>query len=240
MAINYDVILQEFLALEREQRELAFIAAPGPVVAGQRLAPFTLRQWSLLQLVDSPFLSLCASEPDPEITELLPAYFRIRQDLLVQALWLLSEEYHRPSDKRPVGYRQARFIRQCAEAIRPDLKEVIASVIRYITSAFADAPPSSPRDSSESVNPLAAAEAYIVHRLAAGYHWSESAILALPLPRVWQYLRLLEQAADPDRHIVQGSDVARGRYTEQYRDHIRRYDYTQSIPQLDPSLVLLN
>lgn len=39
-----------------------------------------------------------------------------------------------------------------------------------------------------------------VHQLASRYHWTETAILALPLPRRQAYLAMI--AADHEAHLV--------------------------------------
>jgi hypothetical protein len=62
-----------------------------------------------------------------------------------------------------------------------------SDVSSYIADMFMDAP----SGGGTSAEPVADTLAWTVHRIAAAYGWDDSVILAKPLPRLYQYLRLI-------------------------------------------------
>lgn len=197
------------LNAERERREDAFLDPPCQI-AGADVLPFTLRHWALLDAIRSPLLT--AADPyDSQAAELLHGYLLLNPMELARALWVMSSEQEKAHhDARPWQWHQQNFIKRL-DSLFADHRQVSKAArvaIEHVQSAFADAPKG---DGTARKQPLASHFAYVIHNLASHYHWPECYILRqLPLARLWQYLRLIEKANDPDVIGSNPSDIPRG------------------------------
>lgn len=203
------------LFAERQRRDDAFINPPC-LIAGVPIAPVTLHTWSLLDAIRSPLLA-ATDYHDRQGHALLRGALPLFPDELAHSIWVLSWEYrehlktfqssHAP--ERSLQWRQDQFIRRIADELHSadSIRDASETAIDHIRAAFAD----TPAGSGTAGQPLASHFAYITHNLATHYHWAEAYILhELPLNRLWQYLRLIEKANDPDHIPDNPSDIARG------------------------------
>ena len=242
MARNFQQEFEDYLAAESERRDDAFLLEHAPVrLLGETAPPITLHRWNLLNLIQSPLQLATRSEGSAaeaeEMERAAGAWFVLHPEELVRALWVLTEGgEHKPDPQaRPIGYRQEAFIRRITNQLTPEtIMEDAALIWRHVAAAFADAPPpvsrSTGRNASDS---LASASAEIIHSLAGHYHWAPDLIrYQMPLPQIWQYLRLIAYEAAPDRHIIQRRDLVRGQLQQEYKSEIAAWNERQAKPSM--------
>lgn len=185
-------------AVEREQslRENAFIDIEEQI-CGVDITPLNLRQWSILAAIGNPFIK------GGDFGAADAAMF----------LWAISPEYSPQKKKRDD------FIKRIAKI---DYAETIKAIAKYLDNAFFDAPRSGKGDSGS----IATFTACVIHRLASTYGWSENQILAIPLKRVWQYLRLIKRDDSPGSCFGNPSDEIRAEWLRKVNDgEIKLEDY---------------
>lgn len=187
--------LPEYLtALERERvgRVLAF----HPIhdcIAGFEIRPLTLRQYSLLRLVDSPFV---------------PPFETPTPQQLIQFLWILQ-----PCFGPGEGDEKSDFFQRARELFIPpppprwwngillkrwylkrkacELHEAkaIAAIRQFMEETLADRP-----ESSGNFGPdFYSDECSIIGALSRENGWSEDAIMGLPLTRIFQHLKRIHE-----------------------------------------------
>src|SRR5439155_20425435 len=69
---------------------------------------------------------------------------------------------------------------------------------RYLDRMLIDKPPGNAGPNSKSKKPDSSFAASAIHQLASAYGWSDELILDLPTPRLFQYMRKIHRASDPD------------------------------------------
>lgn len=239
MGRNYQREFEAYLARQREARTDAFCEFSPLIVLGEPLHCFTLHHWTLLDLIDSPLLLACGIDPGDEalIERLCREWLEVNPAQLGLSLWLLSDEYfhrHRTPGDRPLAWHQDRFIRRVGERLTDDLlKEAAALVWRHVHGAFFDAPPPSRRRGSGSGVPLACPAAEIIHSVATQYGWSAAEIrFGMPLAQLWQFVRLIAKSADPERHVIQRSDIFRGHLQSEYELEMAAWERRQRRPPI--------
>ena len=202
---RYSAILDS----ERERRDAPFAlgAAAIPLADGIDLAPFTLRRWALLDLIDSPLL--LAASSDKHLHKLLIESLPRFAGEFALNLWPLTVQWGQNGDS---GAIRAAFI-SAFDNLPQAVKESVAErTVAHIVGAFYDAPPGG----REGKIPLASHIAYVIQRIASHYHWREYDLLnVIPLSRVWQYFRLIEISNDPDAISYNPSDIERGHLWQQ-------------------------
>lgn len=150
----------EAIAREAFLRDASFVPV-NESICGIEVAPLTVAHLGILQSIGSPFV--CGGMPEP-------------QDA-IRLLCIVAVDAGKPK-----SFKRWRFIRRCG---RLNLQRCFADIFDYIKGAFEDAPNSGGnRKASASYYSLCAS---IVGLIAREYGWSESAILSLPLKRLWQY-----------------------------------------------------
>jgi len=229
------------LNAERERREDAFLDAPLEI-AGVDIVPFTLHQWAMLDAIRSPLL-MASDAHNEQTAELLQGYLAIHPEALAQAIWVMSSEFRNcPQSARPIQWHRENFIRRLDDTFtdRAQLREASLLTIEHLRAAFADA------QSGEAVagQSFASHLAYVVHNIASHYHWAERAIIHdLPLARLWQYLRLIDKASDPESV---GSNPSERQRMEIFEDVQRQARAEQQrfrelyFPPLPPLPLILN
>jgi hypothetical protein len=177
------------LALEEELRGFAFLDLPQAVCGVPLKAP-TLRQAIALINIRSPFF-VGGRKGGADVAAFL---------------WFLSPGYN-PAD-RPA---RAKFLHRIA---RKRLGTCIRQIDRFLDDVMLDAPPT---QEGPRTTPFVNFAARLVETFAVEYGWSESAVLDLPLPRLFQYLRLIELRRNPKtKFINRRSSKVRGNWFRKF------------------------
>jgi len=114
---------------------------------------------------------------------------RVGPEHVAQVLWRISPEYDmRGSNPKA----REEFVAKIAGM---PFKSAIRAVDRYLERQLIDKPPVPVRrnDSKPDTNFAAS----VVHALSKAYGWNDEAILDLPMPRLFQYLRKIKRDVDP-------------------------------------------
>ncbi len=130
-----------------------------------------------------------------------------------------SEFQAAPQALRPQQWHQSNFLKRLDDlfANTDQVREAAKLAIAHIRSGFADAPVGD----ADGKPPLASFFAYLIHNMASHYHWTERHIMhELPLARLWQYLRLIEKANDPEVIGSNPSEAERMRIFEEVQAEI--------------------
>ena len=176
---DFDESFRLAIQSERESREASYTELP-EVICGVQVNQMEIRHLVMLQLLDSPFI--CGGIPD--------------QSDVAQFMWIVSPlfEFCEPAkrDRFTHGLRRLPF----ANAVQ--------SIHDYVSEAFADAPSGK---SGESIS-YAAWPSALVDLIASEYGWTETAILALPLKRCWQYWRRIALRHDPKKVLFNAKSDA--------------------------------
>ena len=135
-----------------------------------RASQISLRMFIQLCAVRSPFL--VGGKVGPEH--------------VAQILWRLSPQYGDPAERKT-------FVASIADL---PFKATVRAIQRYLDRMLADKPPSSSKSSGS--RPDTSFAASVIHALAQTYSWGDEAILDLPMPRIFQYLRKIRRDADPE------------------------------------------
>ncbi len=178
--------------LEDYWRDFAFLGLTETIrVPGGRtveIQQLTLRMFIQLCAIRSPFM----------------VGGKIMPEHVVQVLWRLSPEYGSNQDARKA------FVSAMADL--PFLS-TIRALQRYFDRMLADKPPTSSRRSDS--HPDTSFAASVIHALAKTYGWTDDAILDLPMPRIFQYLRKIRRDNDPDMAYF---NPLRDRFTKRITD----------------------
>ena len=170
------------LAWEAAERERSFLDLPHEL-CGVEVCPLTLRRLVTLITAGSPFF--CGLDGPPTLAQV--GVF----------LWALSPGYSPADDDgRTV------FIARLLNGDRlDDLPACVAEIGEYLDAAFNDAPAEEVGKAGSRGGQSEPAASFVhsyVHAVAAVYHWSEDAILNLPLSRLFGYLRKIAEHLDPE------------------------------------------
>jgi hypothetical protein len=124
----------------------------------------------------------------------------VRPRDVVLFLWVVSPVRGTTSlEAYSATFRKRNYVRLCA-AIR-----------KFVEDAFQDAPAST----GNLPVPFWSWAAGVVDRIAFAYHWSEAAILDMPLARLFQYIKILDKRDDPNRILFNPSDKVRSRWLQE-------------------------
>lgn len=179
-------------------RVRAFVDYPFPYEALDfRLRALTLRDIATLQFAGCGFF--CANNAPVATSDALAV------------LWYLSDAYA-PSVRAQKRFAK-RLVRKFGET------EIISAARAFIDEMLLDSGSWTLRgadtekpDAKKPRPPHYSETAVLVARLAAAYHWSETEILRLPLPRVWQYYHLAVAAKDAEYNWEQYSEFLYRKY----------------------------
>jgi hypothetical protein len=160
--------------LEDYWRDYAFLGLTEELrIAGQkhpvRVRQLTLRMFIQLCAVRSPFL----------------VGGRVGPEHVAQILWRLSPEYGKSARQE--------FVATVADL---PFTATTRAITRYLDRMLIDKPPQSGK--SNGSRPDTSFAASMIHQLAKEYGWSDEAILDLPMPRLFQYMRKIHRGYDPD------------------------------------------
>jgi len=178
----------EALETERVQRILAFHPVPLRVLEFE-ITPMTLRQYSLLRLVNSPFL---------------PPFATPTTQQLIQLLWVLNPHFTREESEPKREFFAAarrRFVPPPPPRLANRLFRVrwyfkrktceineanaIDQLRKIILAAFADRPEPGTGESAEYYSD----ECAIIGELAESSGWSPEEIMAMPMAAIFQHLK---------------------------------------------------
>ena len=161
--------LAEAVAKEQSLRDGAFVDVPA-LAGGIILEPLTIRRLLILETCGDPFT--CGG--------------KVSAGDVARFLWVCSPGFTTTDRKK----RDA-FIKACAKM---DAVETVKEIRAHVERAFFDAPQGGSADAGQSTTSFAAS---LVDVFASEYGWAEEAILDLPLPRAFQYLRKIQKRHDP-------------------------------------------
>jgi hypothetical protein len=132
---------------------------------------------------------------------------RVGPEHVAQILWRLSAEYDTRTTN-PDARKQ--YIETIADL---PFHSSVRAITRFIDRMLTDKPPA-PAGPSDS-KPDTSFAASIIHALAKTYGWTDDAILDLPMPRIFQYLRKIRRDGDPD---IAYFNPLRDRFTKRITD----------------------
>lgn len=174
-------------ACEREARVRQDACLPGALtrICGVPVRQMTLDDLVLLDAAGNPFVcGGVATAPH-----------------IAQFLWIISPQFgaFRSLDGRPFprirAWREARAKARFTRSIRLiDSTEAIAGIQSYMDEMFLDTPPS--RSGHDNEPPIVSFSASIVSVLATRFGWTHAEVRSLPIPLIYQYIRLI---TDRDR-----------------------------------------
>jgi hypothetical protein len=199
-------------AIEAEQlvRDAAFYPVP-ELVGGFKCRPMTLTDYMILRTSKNPLLY--GQVPTPE--------------QLAAFLWLLSPEY-RPTDLKG----RAKFLKRCRKHFMPPpyrallntkraqarqlvrvqrataiFDAVVKAALDYVAETLQDRPPRAATIVFEA--DYFSDAAGLCAQFARQYGWSEQAVLAMPLKRIFQYLNEMQQHSGSKKPLCNPSDQVR-------------------------------
>lgn len=166
--------------IEDYWRDFAFLGLPEEIrfPNGQTVTVnlLTLRMYIQLSAVRCPFI----------------VGGRVRPEHVAQILWRLSPLY----DKRDAKHKtRTKFVKSIAKL--PFIASIRA-INRFLDRMFTDKPPTPVASNNGSTKKLDSSfAARMIHNLAGAYGWSDDAILDMPIPRLFQYMRNIHRNEDP-------------------------------------------
>lgn len=185
--------LRDAIRREQELRDFSFLGFPEDI-AGIPVRPYTLRDLLALDAMKNGFVVDYVFESELE---------RVVQAM--QFLWFMSTSHRLPRnwpDRFWMSWRQARFIHRVSKM---NAEVVISGVEAYLKEAWYDNPYSSDGDTSSTLK--ASFVVYIIDLLySAAYPWTEREILAMPVKKLWQYVRIATNRLDPKQPLANRSD----------------------------------
>lgn len=161
--------LSEAEARQDQLRDSAFLALPVKL-CGLPCAELTVRRFAILIQSRNPFV--CGGFPLPEDVAMF--------------LWAMDPSF----SYTDAAARDAR-IEACKSL---DYHAAVAEIRAFIEEVFLDSPPSS-GVAGESLNSWMAS---LVDILAREYGWTQSEVLDLPMPCVFQYTRIINRRISPN------------------------------------------
>lgn len=185
LAEAHEVYGRIWEAYSTEERDRELMYASGEYhVAGVELPAMNGRSYNLLCAIGSPYV--LGGNPTYE-----------------DACKLIWTIWH--AQARKPWWIRIRSIRKQREWLlkRVDKSLLWEDVAGYVDAMFLDAP----RGSGGSYDSMASAIAYVVHSLIINYQWTEEYILEKPLPRIYQYMKLIRRYHDPEYKPKPGPKV---------------------------------
>jgi hypothetical protein len=159
--------------LEDYWRDYAFLGLTEELrIAGGRkieVRQLTLRMFIQLCAVRSPFL----------------VGGRVGPEHVAQILWRLSPQYGQ--------IPRHEFVASIADI---PFNSATRAITRFLDRMLIDKPPSAAK--SNGSRPDTSFAASVIHQIGKEYGWSDEAILDLPMPRLFQYMRKIHRGYDPD------------------------------------------
>jgi hypothetical protein len=162
-----------------ERRDAALVPGVPFEVCGVRLRVMTFDDFLTLIVCGNAHVTRVA---EPEAERARRAFWALHN---AQLIWFLSPEFS-PDPAR----RDAFF----ADFGRFNNEQVERAVFEYIRELFADAPRGRTLPPGESPPPDPVGVSFAIHWTAAlskRFRWSRAELRALPLPELFQYLRLI-------------------------------------------------
>lgn len=157
----------EAVARERQLRNVSFL----PIclnISDFEVRQLTLRDWLILYSTESPMVF--GGIPTP--------------GQVAQFLWLLNPRYNRE------GRGKSQFLRMCRRAFKRPLwvRDIVAGIRKYMADTMVDldgrgAPEISPSYYCDAT--------YLCALLGHHLHYSEAAVLSMPIARVLQYKKAI-------------------------------------------------
>ncbi len=162
--------------IEDYWRDFAFLGIDETlrIAGGHKLEvrPLTLRMFIQLCAVRSPFL----------------VGGKVKPAHVLQVLWRISTDYSQTN-------HETRKIFVIAISGLPFIA-TIRAIDRYLDRQLRDRPPTNAVKSSKKMDTSYAA--MVIHILASEYGWGADAILDLPMPCIFQYIRRIDRSNDPE------------------------------------------
>jgi hypothetical protein len=172
---------REAVIRERYVRASSFIDAP-ELICGIKVRPLAVSHLAILDSLGNAFVT---GGKDYGV------------DDICAFLWVVSLEF-----KAFDIEARDNFVSRLAAR---DAEELAAGIVDFLVEAFQD----SPQSSGQAGDSFCAWVATYVDTLASEYGWGESEILAMPLKRVFQYIRLIRKRNDPKVSFIDPSDKVR-------------------------------
>lgn len=173
---GYELACKRADRIEDYWRDFAFLGIDETLrIAGGykiEVRPLTLRMFIQLCAVRSPFL----------------VGGRVNPAHVAQILWRISIDYSSNQDTRKI------FVLAISKL---PFVASIRSIDRYLDRHLRDKPPS-PVVTSSATRMDTSYAAMVIHLLASEYGWSADAILDLPMSCIFQYIRRIDRANDPE------------------------------------------
>lgn len=180
-------------------------------ICGIEVLPMAYTHLQLLIATDNPFVVGGAITLDhiglflwcvsPEYSAVMPVYDVIAPWFPGFAKRFLRRQ-HRKFDERV-----AKRIGNVAYL------DAVKEITDYVEEAFLDAPGGNSA-SGNTIPYFSGIAATVVH-VGLRLHWTEKAILRLPLKRLWQYLKAIEMETMPNPVLWNPSDAVRRRATDE-------------------------
>lgn len=121
----------------------------------------------------------------------------------IKVLWLCSKDYDHDSKSAKA------FARKICKQFSNDA--IVEAVAGFVDDNLLDCGcwgllPGEQKDNTPTEPPHYTTTALLVAEIASAYHWSESDILSMPLPRVYQYFHLALANKNPEYKFTQLSE----------------------------------
>lgn len=174
-ATKYAARFAEERAKEESHREEAFLNIT-LTVCGEELRMMTPQDFLILNGIESPFV--CAVEPEPA-------------DVII-FLWQL----HSANDGSHSWFNLRRRKKMIRRVAMLNFEQAVADCRRYIEKAFQDAPRGRERSGDAISKPIGTCFLVpLIMRIAKETGWAKDAILATPLPQLFQFVKHLNAEA---------------------------------------------
>lgn len=193
---EYDAKIHAAQRATAERLDAAWVDVPFEV-CGLPIRRMTLADYATLTVVGNAHVTYVTP---PEEEKARRAFWAVHN---AQLLWYLSPEFS-PERRARESY--------LASVGAIDFRRLDADVGEFIFEMFADAPRASGSIEAGEVHVDPVGVSFMTHwvgRLARRFPWSRAEILALSLPEVWQYLRLIraEKLREDGEAIVATDDA---------------------------------
>jgi hypothetical protein len=203
--------LHEAREEETQKWDEAFILDAPAFIMGIEVRQFTLRHFSLLTAIKSPFLR---NGP-------------LRSTDVAIFLWTVSPEREQALRVRDVlehvsnklgalvfSFMRYRFVKRLRKLNANDTATAIEA---YLDDALYSAPKGG---GSGGTAPYWSMHAGFVGLIASEFGWTEDKILSLPTNRGFQYLAFAKKSRDPDAKLFRPSDATIGKWLRETNERI--------------------
>jgi hypothetical protein len=112
----------------------------------------------------------------------------IKPEHIVQILWRLNPSYDPRNRKARVQFIESIAMIPFQSSVR--------AICRFLDRMLIDKPATSCKDNGSKSDVSFAGS--LIHLLASSYGWSADQVLDLPMPVLFQFLRCIQRANDPD------------------------------------------